>query len=131
MAARRHGGARRRWHLPIMRGQDLAVGWQATRRLMRELTQSRGGWGPSHAGRGPAYPTNSVDLDPTVRDVRGFPVARMTYRGGRHELAASDHHGPRLEAVLQEMGADWTSDQQLSGSWLQGRRRTRCPRAVT
>ncbi len=54
------------------------------------------------------YPTNRVDLDPTVRDVRGFPVARVTYRGGRHELAASAHHGPRLEAVLREMGAEWT-----------------------
>ncbi|MGH9091253.1 MAG: GMC family oxidoreductase [Acidimicrobiales bacterium] len=55
------------------------------------------------------YPTNRVDLDPAVRDARGFPVARVTYRGGRHELAASAHHGPRLEAVLEEMGATWTS----------------------
>jgi choline dehydrogenase-like flavoprotein len=54
------------------------------------------------------YATNRVDLDPTVRDVRGFPVARITYRGGRHELVASAHHGPRLEAILKEMGAGWT-----------------------
>lgn len=54
------------------------------------------------------YATNRVDLDPTVRDVRGLPVARVTYRGGRHELAASAHHGPRLEAILKEMGATWT-----------------------
>ena len=40
-------------------------------------------------------PTNRVDLDPTVRDVRGFPVARITYRPHRHELVASAHHGPR------------------------------------
>ena len=27
------------------------------------------------------YATNRVDLDPTVRDVRGFPAARITYAG--------------------------------------------------
>lgn len=53
------------------------------------------------------YATNRVDLDPTVRDVRGFPVARVTYRGGRHELVASAHHGERLLGVLAEMGAEW------------------------
>ncbi len=56
-----------------------------------------------------AYPTNRVDLDPTVRDVRGFPAPRLTYRGGRHERAASAHHGARLAAVLEAMGARWTS----------------------
>lgn len=54
------------------------------------------------------YAENRVDLDPTVRDVRGFPVARLTYRPGRHEVAASAHHGGRLEAVLQELGAEWS-----------------------
>ncbi len=83
-------------------------------------------WGESHAqlmresplrdrlaafimqGEDLPYATNRVDLDPTVRDVRGLPVARVTYRGGRHERAASHHHGLRLEAVLKEMGAGWT-----------------------
>ncbi|MGH9108423.1 MAG: GMC oxidoreductase [Acidimicrobiales bacterium] len=55
-----------------------------------------------------AYRANRVDLDPTVRDARGFPAARLTYRPGRHEAAASAHHGPRLEAILKEMGAEWT-----------------------
>ena len=53
--------------------------------------------------------TNRIDLDPTVRDVRGFPVARYTYAPHRHELAAAAHHGPRLAAILKEMGAEWTS----------------------
>jgi len=56
-----------------------------------------------------AVPTNRVDLDPRIKDVRGFPVARVTYRPGRHELVASDHHAPRLEAILREMGAERTS----------------------
>ena len=54
-------------------------------------------------------PTNRVDLDPTVRDVRGFPVARITYRPHRHELVASAHHGPRHIRVLEDMGATWTA----------------------
>ena len=28
---------------------------------------------------------------------------------GRHELVASDHYGPRLRAILKEMGAEWTA----------------------
>ena len=67
-----------------------------------------------------AYPTNTVDLDPTVRDVRGLPVARVTYRGGRHELAASAHHGPRLEAILAEMGAEWSMRTSSPGASAHG-----------
>jgi choline dehydrogenase-like flavoprotein len=54
-------------------------------------------------------PTNRVDLDPTVRDVRGFPVARITFKPHRHELVASAHHGPRHIRVLEDMGATWTA----------------------
>ncbi|MHB8328996.1 MAG: GMC family oxidoreductase, partial [Acidimicrobiales bacterium] len=53
-------------------------------------------------------PGNGVDLDPTVRDARGFPVARITYRPHRHELVASAHHGKGLLKVLEAMGATWT-----------------------
>ena len=38
---------------------------------------------------------------------RGFPVARVTYQPGRHELAASKYHGKILQSVLEEMGAEW------------------------
>jgi gluconate 2-dehydrogenase alpha chain len=55
------------------------------------------------------YAGNRVDLDPTIRDARGFPVARITYRPGRHELVTSEHYGPRLAAILKEMGAEWTA----------------------
>jgi choline dehydrogenase-like flavoprotein len=54
------------------------------------------------------YATNTVDLSPSVRDARGFPVARITYQPGRHELAASKHHGRILQGVLEEMGSEWT-----------------------
>ena len=73
------------------------------------------------------YATNTVDLDPSVRDVRGFPVARITYQGGRHELAASAHHGPRLEAVLTEMGAEWTLRTSSPGTGKYGPLDTEMP----
>jgi len=55
------------------------------------------------------YAHNRLDLDPSIRDARGFPVARITYRPGRHELAACHHFGPRLADILTEMGAEWTA----------------------
>jgi gluconate 2-dehydrogenase alpha chain len=55
------------------------------------------------------YAHNRLDLDPSIRDARGFPVARITYRPGRHELAACNHFGPRLADILTEMGAEWTA----------------------
>ncbi|MGH9087440.1 MAG: GMC oxidoreductase [Acidimicrobiales bacterium] len=79
-------------HLDLMRSSPL-------RKRMAALIMQ---------GEDLAYPDNRVDLDPTIRDVRGFPVARLTYRPGRHEIAASAHHGPRLEEILQAMGAEWT-----------------------
>jgi choline dehydrogenase-like flavoprotein len=54
-----------------------------------------------------AQPGNRVDLDPTVRDARGIPVARVTYRPHRHELVASDHYAQTLTDVLKAAGAEW------------------------
>jgi choline dehydrogenase-like flavoprotein len=51
---------------------------------------------------------NRVDLDPSVRDAWGRPSGRVTYAPHRHELAASGHFAPVLEAVLRDAGADWT-----------------------
>jgi choline dehydrogenase-like flavoprotein len=48
-----------------------------------------------------------VDLDPTVVDAWGFPAGRVTYAPHRHELVASAHWGPILEAVMVDAGADW------------------------
>jgi choline dehydrogenase-like flavoprotein len=50
--------------------------------------------------------TNRIDLDPTVRDVWGFPAGRATYAPHRHELVASDHAAPRHEALLLDAGAE-------------------------
>ena len=79
----------------------------AHKELMRSSPMRDHMWAFTIQGEDLAQPTNRVDLDPAVRDGRGFPVARVTYRPHRHELAASAHHGPRLLQVLDEMGATY------------------------
>jgi choline dehydrogenase-like flavoprotein len=50
--------------------------------------------------------TNSVDLDPKVRDLNGFPVPRITYTPHMHETVAQRFYIPLLTAVLKASGAD-------------------------
>lgn len=52
------------------------------------------------------YPTNTVDLDPKVKDYRGVPVARITYSPGQHELVAQTTFIPLLTAMIKAAGAD-------------------------
>ena len=74
--------------------------------LMRSSPMRERMWGFTMQGEDLPQATNRVDLDPVVRDVRGFPVARVTMQPHRYEQAASAHYGPRLQAILQEMGAE-------------------------
>jgi choline dehydrogenase-like flavoprotein len=53
-----------------------------------------------------AQATNFVDLDPTVKDVRGYPVARITYSPHNHELTAQRFYIPQITAILKAAGAD-------------------------
>jgi choline dehydrogenase-like flavoprotein len=50
--------------------------------------------------------TNTVDLDPSVRDVRGVPVPRVTYKPHRHEVTAQLFYIPLLTALIKAAGAD-------------------------
>jgi choline dehydrogenase-like flavoprotein len=52
--------------------------------------------------------SNRVDLDPTVRDVFGLPVARVTYKPHDYELSARRHYAPVMEQVLMNAGATGT-----------------------
>ena len=81
---------------------------EAHARSMRDSPLRERMWGFTMQGEDMAQPTNRVDLDPSVRDVRGFPVARVTYASHPFELAASNHYRGRLAAILEEMGAEWT-----------------------
>lgn len=50
--------------------------------------------------------TNRVDLDPSVRDVFGRPVARVTYRNHAFELAVRRFYVPHMRRVLENAGLE-------------------------
>jgi choline dehydrogenase-like flavoprotein len=98
-----HGGP----HLPIMEAKLYPWG-KVHKELMRSSPMRDHLWAFTMQGEDLPQFANRVDLDPQVRDARGFPVARVTYRPHRHELVASAHHGRKLLRVLDEMGASWS-----------------------
>jgi choline dehydrogenase-like flavoprotein len=91
---------------PIMEAK-LAPWGSLHKQVMRESTMRDHLWGFCMQGEDLPQPTNRVDLDPKVRDARGFPVARITYHPHRHELVASEHYGSQLTECLQDAGAEW------------------------
>ncbi|MBI4518441.1 MAG: GMC family oxidoreductase [Deltaproteobacteria bacterium] len=56
-------------------------------------------------GEDAPQPANRVDLDPTVRDVFGLPVPRLTYRNHAFELNASEFYKPKMLELLEAAGA--------------------------
>lgn len=55
--------------------------------------------GMSMVGEDLAQQSNRVDLDPTIRDFRGFPVPRITRSLHPMERAASSFYGPKMAEV--------------------------------
>lgn len=51
------------------------------------------------------YLTNTVTLDPKVRDIHGIPVPRITYAPGQHEQVAQQFYLPHITALLKAAGA--------------------------
>jgi choline dehydrogenase-like flavoprotein len=49
--------------------------------------------------------TNRVDLDPSVVDLDGIPVARLTYKNHPFETSARDFYSPKLLDLLVAAGA--------------------------
>jgi choline dehydrogenase-like flavoprotein len=101
--------------LPIMEAKHYPWG-ERHPHLMADSPIRQRLWAFIMQGEDLPYRGNRVDLDPTVRDARGYPVARVTYRPGRHELAALEHYGPRLRAILLEMGVEWSTITSSPGS---------------
>ena len=91
---------------PIVEGRMYPWG-KRHKEFMRTSPMRQHMWGFCMQGEDMPQATNRVDLDPKIRDVRGFPVARVTYRPHRHEIVASSYYGKLLEAVLKTMGANW------------------------
>ncbi|HXZ62475.1 MAG TPA: GMC family oxidoreductase, partial [Acidimicrobiales bacterium] len=100
--------------LPIMEARHTPWGSRHGQ-AMRESNLRERMWAFIMQGEDLPYLTNTVDLSPSVRDARGFPVARVTYEPGHHELAASKHHGKILQSVLEEMGAEWVMHTSSPG----------------
>jgi gluconate 2-dehydrogenase alpha chain len=112
--------------LPIMEARHSPWGRHHAQ-TMRDSNLRDRMWAFIMQGEDLPYPTNTVDLSPSIRDVRGFPVARITYQPGPHELAASKHHGKILQSVLEEMGADWTIHTSSPGVSYHGVEATPVP----
>ncbi len=74
-------------------------------------------WGFCMQGEDLPQMSNRVDLDPSVRDVRGFPALRVTYRPHLHEQVASAYYGPKLQACLYTAGAVWAAIYTSPGSF--------------
>jgi choline dehydrogenase-like flavoprotein len=73
---------------------------------MRDSALRRRMWAFTMQGEDLPQPANRVDLDPSVRDVWGFPAGRVTYAPHRHELVASAYAVPLHEAIMRDAGAD-------------------------
>jgi choline dehydrogenase-like flavoprotein len=57
-------------------------------------------------GEDAPQPTNTVDLDPAVRDIDGIPVARITYKQHNgYEGAAEQFYVPKMIDILGAAGA--------------------------
>lgn len=61
---------------------------------------------------------NRVDLDPKIRDFRGFPVPRITHSPHRFELAAAAHFAPLIQQICRTAAP--TPETDLIGAELGG-----------
>lgn len=81
----------------------------AFKQLMRSsILRNRLG-GVSMMGEDLPYAHNAVDLDPSVKDYRGLPVARITYQPGTYELAAQKFYIPLIAEVIRRAGATYVT----------------------
>ncbi len=83
--------------LPIMEARHSPWGRHHAR-TMRESNLRERMWAFIMQGEDLAYPTNTVDLSPSVRDARGFPVARVTYQPGL--TRAGGFEAPRQDPAV-------------------------------
>jgi choline dehydrogenase-like flavoprotein len=61
--------------------------------------------GCSFIGHDLPYLEHTVTLDPSVKDVFGLPVARITWSAGHHEQVAQQFWIPRLKQMMTRAGA--------------------------
>jgi choline dehydrogenase-like flavoprotein len=88
---------------PIEEG--LHYPWRFHRELMLPGGNRRRIAAASMIGEDVPQRDNRVELDPSVRDVYGRPVARITYRRHPHDQRLLDYYMPKLEAIVRGAGA--------------------------
>lgn len=54
------------------------------------------------------YEFNFLDLDPEKKDLIGMPVIRVTYSLDENEVKMAEYLNPKMEEILQKMGATET-----------------------
>ena len=89
--------------LPLMTEAMSYAGFGATgllhKQLMRLSPMRLRIAGLQMVGEDMPQADNRIDLDPTVKDHHGLPVARVTYAPHAHDKAAAQYFAPRLEAM--------------------------------
>jgi len=78
---------------------------QGFKNLLRDLPLGQHLFGLLMQAEDAPQRTNNVTLDPTVKDVFGLPVPRITYRNHPFELAARRFYVPVMRQVLEHAGA--------------------------
>ncbi|HVA74635.1 MAG TPA: GMC family oxidoreductase [Acidimicrobiales bacterium] len=98
------GGARSAFGTGGLISMAKTVGWgQTHKEAMRYLFGHLQFLGI--IGQDPPVATNTVDLDPTVQDVYGVPVARITYSHHPNNAVVQAAAAPLIAGLLGEMGA--------------------------
>ena len=92
---------------PIMEAKTYPSGPMHNQAMKSSGTRSHL-WVFTMQGEDLPQSTNRIDLDPSVKDVFGFPAGRVTYASHAFELVASEHFGGILEEVMVDAGAEWS-----------------------
>ncbi|HYC21613.1 MAG TPA: GMC family oxidoreductase, partial [Candidatus Bathyarchaeia archaeon] len=77
----------------------------ALKNAMRDMPLGQHVFGLTMQAEDAPQLTNQVDLDPTVRDIFGVPVPRVTYRNHPYEQSARQFYIPLLKQIVMNAGA--------------------------
>jgi choline dehydrogenase-like flavoprotein len=83
----------------------LGVKGELFKKLLRQARPRDRLLSLSMYGEDAPQPTNTIDLDPAVRDVDGIPVARITYRTHDYEMSAERFYVPKMIDIVGAAGA--------------------------
>ncbi len=97
---------------PVEFGASLP--WQLHKQLMVSGKWRRDMSAVSMMGEDLPQHANRVELDPSVRDVYGRPVPRITYEYHAHDLAMIQRYTPKMQQICEAAGAAETMPMDMS-----------------